>query len=108
MYYRYFAHDRHRPAHLGLRNEDYTLAFFYGKGLGLPGANNDPDRQTTPAWELYDLKKDPYQTSNVYGLTSYADITAQMKKEIIEQRKQLKDNDAGHPEMQAVMANYWN
>lgn len=108
MYYRYFAHDRHRPAHLGLRNEDYTLAFFYGKGLGLPGANNDPDRQTTPAWELYDLKKDPYQTNNVYGQPAYADITAQMKDEIIEQRKQLKDTDVAHPEMKDVLANYWN
>jgi hypothetical protein len=108
MYYRYFAHDSIRPAHFGLRNDKYTLAFFYGRGLGLDGANNNPENETTPAWEFFDLVKDPYQTYNVYNDPQYAEIIKEMKDALIEKRKELKDTDEQYPEMQKIMAKYWN
>lgn len=108
MYYRYFAHDIQRPAHFGLRSQDHTLAFFYGRGLGLPGANSSPDRETQPAWELYDLKKDPYQTQNVYGDPAYATVISEMKEEMKAKRKSLGDNDEDYPEMQSILGDYWD
>jgi arylsulfatase A-like enzyme len=108
MYYRYFAHDIHRPAHFGLRNQDYTLAFFYGRGLGLPGANNDPERQTIPAWEFYDLKKDPYQTNNAYNDPQYSETIKSMKEEILKKRRALGDTDQQHSEMKDIIEKYWD
>ncbi len=108
MYYRYFAHDRHRPAHFGLRNQRYTLAFFYGNGLGLEGANNDPNAQTIPAWEFYDLQKDPYQTFNAYNDPQYQSVIKEMKNEILKQRKALGDHDEKHLEMATILKEYWN
>ena len=108
MYYRYFAHDNIRPAHFGIRSQDHTLAFFYGRGLGLPGANSSPERETDPAWEFFDLKKDPYQVNNVYGDPQYAETIQSLKNELLEKRKELKDMDEQYPEMQAILAEHWN
>jgi arylsulfatase A-like enzyme len=108
MYYRYFAHDSNRPAHFGLRNDKYTLAFFYGRGLGLDGANSNPESETTPAWEFFDLEKDPFQINNVYQDTQYAKIIKEMKIELEKKRKNLKDTDTQYPEMQDILNNYWN
>ena len=45
MYYRYWAHAPRRPAHFGIRNHNYKLAFFYGQHLGLRGAEK---KENTP------------------------------------------------------------
>ena len=48
MYYRYWMHntsDHHVPAHYGVRNDRWKLIYYYGKPLGMKGAN-PPD--TTP------------------------------------------------------------
>ena len=108
MYYRYYAHDQHRPAHLGLRDENHTLTFLYGRGLGLKGANNDPERQTEPAWEFYDLKVDPLQTKNAYNDPKYTHLIQDMKKEILSKREQLNDHDNNFPEMKEIISEYWD
>lgn len=78
-YYEYPAPHRVSP-HFGLRTDRYTLARFYG-----------PD----DFWELYDLKKDPQQLSNVYGQPAYASITADLKKQMQAEIERYKDKEAG-------------
>jgi len=52
MYYRYWLHHPDRPAHFGVRNERYKLAFFYGQDLGMKGTSTEI---TKPEWEFFDL-----------------------------------------------------
>jgi arylsulfatase A-like enzyme len=66
MYYRYWMHntsDHHVPAHYGVRTDRWKLIYYYGKPLGMFGAN-PPD--TTPDWELFDLRTDPREMHNLY------------------------------------------
>jgi len=96
MYYRYWLHHPRRPAHFGIRDERYKLAFFYGQPLGMKGT----DQQTTaPAWEFYDLQKDPKESHNAIGDFEYASIITKMKSSILEQRIKYRDLDLNHPVM---------
>lgn len=55
MYYRYWMHDDpdHRvPGHYGVRTKTHKLIRF---------------QSTEPEWELYDLKRDPREMTNLYG-----------------------------------------
>ena len=51
-------HDN--PAHFGVRTKQYKLIFFYGQNYRKGGP-----KPTRPGWELYDMKNDPGQESNV-------------------------------------------
>ena len=47
MYYRYWMHntsDHHVPAHYGVRTDRYKLIYYYGKPLGMKGANRQTRR----------------------------------------------------------------
>jgi arylsulfatase A-like enzyme len=74
FYYHYYefpgAHSVRR--HYGVRTQQYKLIHFY---------NLDE-------WELYDLDKDPREMRNVYGRPDYADVTKQLKTELVTLRKQ--------------------
>jgi arylsulfatase A-like enzyme len=80
-YYHYYEYPRpHRVApHFGIRTEQYTLARFYG-----------PD----DFWELYDIKKDPHNLTNLYGKKGYEKVTASLKKELRTQILKYKDDEA--------------
>ncbi|TKG94054.1 DUF4976 domain-containing protein [Puteibacter caeruleilacunae] len=105
MYYRYFAHAPVRPGHFGIRNERYKLAFFYGHHLNLNGTDKEV---TTPAWEFYDLQKDPDENHNAYNDAEYASIIKEMKAELLKQKAAVGDTDADHPEMKEIIEKYWN
>jgi len=105
MYYRYWLHSVDRPAHFGIRNERYKLAFFYGQGLGKSGAGKE---STEPAWEFYDLQKDPKELHNAYAEEKYADIIKEMKTELLDLRSQFGDTDANYPIMQEIISQHWN
>ena len=100
MYYRYWLHQTNRPAHLGIRNDRYKLIFFYGQHLNMPGAHREI---TEPAWEFYDLQNDPHENHNAYGDPKYTDVISEMKKELIESRKNLGDTDDRFPEMEQIL-----
>ena len=104
MYYRYWAHSPVRPGHFGIRNHRYKLAFFYGQHLDLDGTQKE---NTEPAWEFFDLEKDPMENHNAYSDPEYADLIKEMKKELVEQRAVLGDTDAGSPIMQEIMNAHW-
>lgn len=100
MYYRYWLHHPNRPAHFGIRNQRYKLAFFYGQGLGMSGASL---KSTKPQWEFYDLKEDPKEVHNAYGQEKYASIIAEMKQALLEERKKLGDSDEAFEEMAPIL-----
>ena len=94
MYYRYWLHQRQRPAHMGIRTDRYKLIFFYGQPLGLPGTHPEV---TEPAWEFYDLQKDPHEDHNAYGDPAYTKIITDLKERMIEEKMQVGDLDEGNP-----------
>ncbi|MEN7550715.1 sulfatase [Rapidithrix thailandica] len=104
VYYRYWQHYPARPAHFGLRNDRYKLAFFYGQALDMSGSGKET---TEPAWEFYDLEKDPKELHNAYQDSEYQDVIKEMKEELLAQRQEFGDTDAQYPVMQEIMEKYW-
>ncbi len=91
MYYRYWMHntsDHHVPAHYGVRTDRWKLIYYYGKPLGMRGAN-PPD--TEPDWELFDMKNDPREMRNLYHDSKYQAVVRQLKAEL--QKKQQEAGD---------------
>jgi len=117
-YYRYWMHMAHRhanPAHFGIRTKDYKLIFFYGryyKGGGekanIEGTGNRYNFITPPGWELYDLKKDPFEMDNRYGDHAYEQVVAELKSELKELRAEIGEIDDQFPEIQKVIDEHWN
>ena len=98
VYYRYWMHLAHHdvPAHYGIRTRDYMLIFFYGLPLDAKGAL----REITPAgWELYDLRKDPYEMHNVYTDPAYAATAKHLKAQLVKLKKDCGDSDEKYPEL---------
>ena len=100
MYYRYWLHHPHRPAHFGIRNHQYKLAFFYGQDLGMKGTSKET---TSPAWEFYDLQKDPNELHNAVEDTQYGAIVKEMKQALLAERKKYEDEDKAYPALQAII-----
>lgn len=101
MYYRYWLHHPHRPAHFGIRDDRYKLAFFYGQDLGMKGTS---DQVTEPQWEFYDLKEDPKELYNAINEEKYAGIIGKMKEALLEERKKYRDLDEDYPIVQELLA----
>jgi len=98
LYYRYWMHLAHHdnPAHYGIRTLDYKLIFFYGLPLDAKHALPEP---TPAAWELYDLKKDPYEMKNVYNDPAYKEIIKDLKQQLIQIKNEVGDEDDKYPEL---------
>jgi arylsulfatase A-like enzyme len=82
MYYRYWMHnsnDHHVPGHYGVRTDRYKLIYYYGKPLGMKGAQPP---ETEPAWELFDLKNDPREMKNLYADPKYQSVVKELKNEL--------------------------
>lgn len=117
-YYRYWMHMAHRhsnPAHFGIRTKEYKLIFFYGRYWkdnsvegNTEGWGNRYSFNTPAAWEFYDLKKDPQEMKNEYANNEYKEIIADLKKQIKEKRKELKEEDNNFPHIQEVIDAHWN
>lgn len=90
-YYRYWEHDdpiHAAPAHYGIRTRDFKLIYYYGAGLGVPGAS---DHVFEPEWELYDLKSDPAELRNVAADPDYAAIKADLEVKLAEYQERYAD-----------------
>ncbi|MEN8667200.1 MAG: sulfatase [Flavobacteriaceae bacterium] len=101
IYYRYWLHHPDRPAHFGIRNERYKLAYFYGKGLNKKGVH---PTQTKPEWEFYDLQEDPKENYNAIANPKYKELIKNMKTALIKLREQYGDKDPDHPELQLAIS----
>lgn len=95
LYYRYWLHQRQRPAHLGIRTDRYKLAYFYGKPMDMPGAHPE---STEPAWEFYDLVKDPQELNNSYQDSAYWPIIQSLKSTLQQAKTAVGDLDTVLPE----------
>ena len=120
-YYRYWMHMAHRhanPAHFGIRTKEHKLIFYYGKywvDTDDPNAEynkkswgNDFTRHTPPAWEFYDLTKDPKEMNNAYKDESYKSVIADLKLELLKLRRDLNEEDGNYPHIQKVIDKHWN
>ncbi len=100
-YYRYWEHDdpiHAAPAHYGVRTADYKLIYYYGAGLGVPGAS---DRVFDPEWELYDLRADPEEMRNVADDPAYATVRAELEQQLAAQQALYRDEPYVGPETPA-------
>ena len=101
-YYRYWMHMAHHwnPAHFGIRTKGHKLIFYYG--LPISGKEN----ATLPAWELYDMEKDPREMNNVYADPAYARIRTKLKAELKRVRGELKEEDTSAA-IREVIEKHW-
>ncbi|MEF3304429.1 sulfatase family protein [Paenibacillus sp. GYB003] len=90
MYYRYWMHlSEHKVyAHYGVRTEQYKLIYYYADALGTAGSEDIP---MPPEWELFDLKKDPYEMINVYDDPDYARVAELLEQELYRLQDEVKD-----------------
>ncbi|WP_233231581.1 sulfatase family protein [Tichowtungia aerotolerans] len=105
VYYRYWMHMAHHwiPAHYGLRTPDHMLVFFYGMVLDASGCfHPDCQKNTDPGFELYDLKKDPFETTNVYDDPAYLDIREELKQQLQQMKQDVGDTDERYPELASL------
>ena len=104
FYYRYWAHQAHRPAHLGIRTQDEKLIFFYGDPLDRPGA--DPGA-VPPSWAYYDLRTDPQEQHNRYADPAAQPAITRLKARLLALRQETGDLDAGQPRMDSLIQAAW-
>jgi len=121
-YYRYWMHMAHahaNPAHFGIRTKRYKLIFYYGKywvDTDDPKAEWNKESwgnrftfHTPPAWEFYDLEKDPNEMNNAYKDPEYKDIIKTLKQQLKDKRVALNEDDnAKYPHIQKIIDNHWN
>lgn len=102
-YYRYWMHMAHHdnPGEMAIRTKTHKLIYFYG--CDYKGGN-----QTPPAWELYDLKKDPSELNNVYDDPAYAKTREQLKKQLATLRKKIGDDGSHYPECEKIVQEFWD
>ena len=81
LYYHYYEYPGIHMVkrHYGIRTDRYKLIHFY----------HDIDE-----WELYDLKADPNEMTNVYGDLAYGDIQNELHDRLENLRKYYKDSAA--------------
>ena len=79
IYYHYYEYPSYHmvPRHCGIRTERYKLMHFYRFG-------NE--------WEMYDLKTDPEELTNIYGRKGTAKLTADLKQQLVALQKHYGDN----------------
>ena len=79
MYYRYY-HDpgnHNTRQHYGVRTLTHKLIYFW----------------TKDQWELFDLRKDPYELDNLYGEPGQEALTAALKAELARLKREARDDD---------------
>ena len=63
---------------------------------------------TNPAWEFYDLNKDPRENHNSYQDPRYTNIIKTMKNELLIQREMVGDMDKNYPIMLDIIDKHWD
>ena len=91
-------HDN--PGHVGIRTKKHKLIFYYG-------AKYDGSYRTPPAWELYDLTKDPAENVNVYDDPAYVDTVADLKERLAALRTRIGDTGKDFPDLEGILQDFW-
>ena len=105
-YYQYWMHMAHHdvPAHIGMRTKRYMLILFYGTAGTTPFRSERSKYATPPAWELYDLRKDPDEMTNVYDDPAYASVVRDLKARFHDLRHRVRADDPSAGVDQATRA----
>ena len=79
IYYHYYEYPSYHmvPRHCGIRTERYKLMHFYQFG---------------EEWELYDLKKDPDELTNIYGKARNASLVEELKGQLHSLQEYYQDD----------------
>lgn len=107
IYYRYWMHrdiNHFVAANYGVRTDRYKLIFYYGLPLGKGGAGKEP---ITPSWELYDLKNDPMEMSNIYNDPHNKALIKELKEELLKLKVKYDDTDDKYPDMKEIVDRYY-
>jgi arylsulfatase A-like enzyme len=102
-YYRYWMHMAHHdnPGEMAIRSKKFKLVYFYG-------CDYDGQNQTPPAWELYDLQKDPQELNNVYDDPAYAVVRNNLKSRFSQLRKDVGDDGSHYPKCEKIVQEFWD
>lgn len=102
-YYRYWMHMAHHdnPGEMAIRTKTHKLVYFYG-------CNYDGSDQTPPAWELYDLSRDPEELNNVYDDPAHVSIRDELKQRLGKLRRDVGDDGSHFPKTEAVVQEFWD
>ncbi|TWU54395.1 Arylsulfatase [Rubripirellula tenax] len=102
-YYRYWMHMAHHdnPGEMAIRTKTHKLIYFYG-------CDYQGGDQTPPAWELYDLVRDPDELNNVYDDANYAEARDELKSQFALLRKKVGDDGSHFPKAEAVVQEFWD
>jgi len=94
VYYRYWMHpNEHDVApHYGVRTATHKLV-RYDVTAFRGGAPNRPDAE----WELFDLRSDPHELTNVHEDPRYAQVRADLHQQLESLRQRLGDTE-GYPQ----------
>lgn len=104
MYYRYWTNQPERPAHLGIRTQQYKLSLFYGQSRKSTQRDQMP---YNPGWEFYDLQNDPNELRNAIKDPVYADTIIALKARLESLKLTLKDTSTAYPIIDSLIAQYW-
>jgi arylsulfatase A-like enzyme len=91
MYYRYWEHldGSHRvQAHYGVRTARHKLVRYPGVADPVAGAS---DERREPAWELFDLERDPYELHSVVDDPAYAAVRGALSDELVRLQAEVGD-----------------
>ena len=102
VYYRYWMHMAHHdnPGEMAIRTKRHKLIYFYG-------CDYERGNQTPPAWECYDLIKDPEEWNNVIDHPEYRETIASLKDQLARLRKEVGDDGSHYPACEAVVQAFW-
>ena len=65
------------------------------------------ENRTPPAWELYDLAKDRFETVNQYDNPEYTAVVSDLKYRLAILRKRIGDDGRDFPETEKVVQAHW-
>jgi arylsulfatase A-like enzyme len=79
FYYRYYHDPGHHNtrAHYGVRTATHKLVYYW----------------TKDQWELFDLRSDPAELTNLYGEPGQEAVTAELKATLLRLKTELQDDD---------------
>lgn len=92
-------HDN--PGHMGIRTKTHKLIYYYG-------CDYDGGNQTPAGWEMYDLVRDPHETTNLYDNPEHAGMVAELKTRLAKSRKRVGDDGSHYPDCEAVVQQFWD
>ena len=52
---------------------------------------------------MYDLKNDPFEVQNQYANPEYAEVVADLKRQLWKTRRNLNETDGNYPKIQAII-----